>query len=301
MNDVNEVIEETTEKVNKTLFDEAMWINIGEIALKIAVIIIISGIIIRIGKAAIHNVFKVRRLSPLRTSERREATIMKLLQNVLTYVVYFISVLMILSNLGVNVSAILAGAGIVGLAVGFGAQSLVKDIITGFFIIFEDQFAVGDHVRIGQFEGDVEMIGLRTTKVKSWTGEVNIIPNGSIVEVTNFSVHNSLAVVDISVAYEENIQEVEAILQDLLVSLKDKYEDIVKQPELLGVQTLAPSEVIIRVTAETLPMRHLYIARQLRREIKLCLDKHGIEIPYPRMVMYSRPDMESGLTKEVGS
>ena len=83
--------------------------------------------------------------------------------------------LMILSNLGVNVSAILAGAGIVGLAVGFGAQSLVKDIITGFFIIFEDQFAVGDHVRIGQFEGDVEVIGLRTTKIKSWTGEVHII------------------------------------------------------------------------------------------------------------------------------
>lgn len=294
-------IEKTTETVNKKLFDEAMWVNIGEIALKITVIIIVSGIIIRVGKAAIHNIFKVRQISPLRTSERREATIMKLLQNVLAYVVYFIAVLMILSNLGVNVSAILAGAGIVGLAVGFGAQSLVKDIITGFFIIFEDQFAVGDHVRIGQFEGDVEMIGLRTTKVKSWTGEVHIIPNGSIIEVTNFSVHNSLAVVDISVAYEENIQEVESLIQDLLLSLNGKYEEIIKPPELLGVQTLAPSEVIIRVTAETLPMRHLFIARELRKEIKLCLDKHGIEIPYPRMVMYSRPETESGLKSEVGS
>lgn len=290
----------TQEVIEKTL-NEDLWINIGVVSLKILAIFIISGIVIKVGKAAIHRIFKVRQMSPLRTSERREATIMKLLQSVLTYAVYFIALIMFLSNLGVNVSAILAGAGVVGLAVGFGAQSLVKDIITGFFIIFEDQFAVGDHVRIGQFEGDVEMIGLRTTRVKSWTGEVNIIPNGSIIEVTNFSVHNSLAVVDISVAYEENIQEVESLIQNLLLSLNGKYEEIVKPPELLGVQTLAPSEVIIRVTAETLPMRHLFIARELRKEIKLCLDKHGIEIPYPRMVMYSRPETESGLKREVGS
>ena len=297
---MTELEKETQEVIEKT-FNEELWINVGQVSLKILAIIIIGAIVIKVGKAAIIRAFKVRQMSPLRISERREATILKLLQNVLAYAVYFIAIIMILSNLGVNVSAILAGAGVVGLAVGFGAQSLVKDIITGFFIIFEDQFAVGDHVKIGQFEGDVEMIGLRTTKIKSWTGEVNIIPNGSIIEVTNFSLHNSLAVVDISVAYEEDIQRVEAIIQDLLLSLKDKYEDIVNPPELLGVQTLAPSEVMLRVTAETLPMRHVYIARQLRREIRQCLDQHGINIPYPKMVMYSRPDQESGLKKEVGS
>jgi small-conductance mechanosensitive channel len=297
---MTELEKETQEVIEKTL-NEELWINVGQVSLKILAIIIIGAIVIKVGKAAIIRAFKVRQMSPLRISERREATILKLLQSVLAYAVYFIAIIMILSNLGVNVSAILAGAGVVGLAVGFGAQSLVKDIITGFFIIFEDQFAVGDHVKIGQFEGDVEMIGLRTTKIKSWTGEVNIIPNGSIIEVTNFSLHNSLAVVDISVAYEEDIQRVEAIIQDLLLSLKDKYEDIVNPPELLGVQTLAPSEVMLRVTVETLPMRHVYIARQLRREIRQCLDQHGINIPYPKMVMYSRPDQESGLKKEVGS
>ena len=228
----------------------------------------------------------------IRVSERREATLMKLLQNVLTYVIYFIAILMILSTLTINVSAILAGAGIVGLAVGFGAQSLVKDVITGFFIIFEDQFSVGDIIRVGQFEGTVEEIGLRTTKIKNWTGELHIIPNGNILEVTNFSLNNSVAVIDISVAYEENIQRVEQLIQDLLLSMQDKYEDIVQTPELLGVQNLGASEVIIRVTAETLPMRHLFIARQLRKEIKLCLDEHGIEIPFPRLVMYSRQDRE---------
>ncbi len=294
---MTELEQETQEVIEKT-FNEELWINIGQVSLKILAIIIISGIVIKVGRASIQRGFKVRRVSPLRISERREATIMKLLQNILTYAVYFIAIIMILSNLNVNVSAILAGAGVVGLAVGFGAQSLVKDIITGFFIILEDQFAVGDRVRIGQFEGDVEMIGLRTTKIKSWTGEVNIIPNGSIIEVTNYSIHNSVAVVDISVAYEENMQEVEVIIQDLLLSMKDKYEEIVSEPVLLGIQTLAPTEMTLRVTVETLPMQHFYIERELRREIRQCLDKHGIDIPYPKMVMYSRPESESsGLKK----
>jgi small-conductance mechanosensitive channel len=119
--------------------------------------------------------------------------------------------------------------------------------------------------------------------------------------VTNFSLNNSVAVIDISVAYEENIQRVEQLIQDLLLSMQDKYEDIVQQPELLGVQNIGASEVIIRVTAETLPMRHLFIARQLRKEIKLCLDEHGIEIPFPRLVMYSRQDREGLSKKEVGA
>ena len=284
------------------LSNEDIWINIGEGLIKIILIMIISRLVIHIGKITIQNIFKVRQHSSMiRVSERREATLMKLLQNVLTYAIYFIAMIMVLSVLTINVSAILAGAGIVGLAVGFGAQSLVKDIITGFFIIFEDQFSVGDFIRVGQFEGTVQEIGLRTTKIKVWTGELHIIPNGNILEVTNFSLNNSVAVIDISVAYEENIQRVEQLIQDLLLTLEDKYEDIVQPPELLGVQNLGNSEVIIRVTAETLPMRHLAVARQLRKEIKLSLDEHGIEIPFPRMVMYSRQEREGVHKREVGA
>ena len=223
---------------------------------------------------------------------------MKLLQNVLTYAVYFIAIIMILSALTINVQAMLAGAGIVGLAVGFGAQSLVKDVITGFFIIFEDQFSVGDYVRIGQFEGTVEEIGLRTSKVKSFTGEINIIPNGSIVEVTNFSIYNSVAVLDIGIAYEGDIQYAEKVLQEYLEGLPSKYEELVKAPELLGVQQFGASEVVLRIVAETLPMKHWYIGRVMRKEIKLVLDEHGIEIPFPRMVMYSR--QEGGQQNEFG-
>lgn len=272
------------------LMDERLWLSLGKGALKILAIVILSGIFIRVGKVMIQNIFKVRTRSPLRISERREATLLKLLENVLSYVVYFIAFMMILSTLTIDVSAMLAGAGIVGLAVGFGAQNLVRDIITGFFIIFEDQFSVGDFVRIGQFEGTVEEIGLRTTKIKTWTGELHILPNGNITEVTNFSLYNSMAVVDLSLSYESDIAKAESVIAQLLVEISDKYEDIVKAPEILGVQNLAASDVVLRIVAETLPMKHFGVARVLRKELKTCLEQNGIEIPYPRLVMYSRQE-----------
>jgi len=270
-------------------------LNIGEGLLKIMVIMLIANILIRIGKLAIHNIFKIRNLSPLNTSERREATLSRLLDNILTYVVYFIAIMMVLSVLGIDVKALIAGAGVVGLAVGFGAQSLVKDVISGFFIIFEDQFSVGDHVRIGQFEGNVQSIGLRTTKLKSWTGEVHILPNGGITEVTNFSLNNSLAIIDVGIATDEDLDKAEKVIQDLLERMPERYEELVREPDYLGIQNFGPSEVTLRIVAETLPMQHSAVARKIRKDIKLSLDEHGIEVPYPRMVMYSK---DNGSIKE---
>lgn len=284
--------------VREKMMSEEIWFGIGEGIIKIIAIVIISGILIRVGKLAINNFFRVRTRYPLRMSERRETTLVKLLHNVLTYAIYFIAIVMILSALTINVQAMLAGAGIVGLAVGFGAQSLVKDIITGFFIIFEDQFSVGDYVRIGAFEGTVEEIGLRTTKIKSFTGEIHILPNGSIIEVTNYSLYNSVAVIDVGIAYEGDIQYAEKVLQEYLETAPAKYGELIKTPELLGVQQFGASEVVLRIVAETLPMKHWYMGRQLRKDIKLLLDEHGIEIPFPRMVMYSR--QEDGQQKEFG-
>ena len=291
-NDTKAKVDDTIDKATEKLIDNEMWMALGTGAVKIIAIMVITYLALRVGRSAIRNVFKVRSRSPLKFTERREATLSKLLENVLTYVIYFISLMTILSTLEIDVKGLIAGAGIVGLAVGFGAQNLVRDIITGFFIIFEDQFSVGDYVRIGSAEGTVEEIGLRTTKIKSWTGELHIFPNGNVTEVTNYSIHNSIAVVDVSIAYEENIEEAEKVMQELLLALPQKYEDLVNPPELLGVQTLGASDVVIRIVAETVPMRHWYMARMIRKEVKLCLDAHGIEIPFPRMVMYSRKDEE---------
>jgi len=280
------------ESLQKKFLNEALWSKIGEGALKILLIIILASICIKVGKSALQKIFEMRSKSPLRISERRETTLIRLLHNVLSYIVYFVALMMILEALGIKVQALLAGAGIVGLAVGFGAQNLVRDIITGFFIIFEDQFSVGDYVRITNFEGTVEEIGLRTTKIKSWTGELHILPNGSINEVTNFSLHNSTAFVDVNISYDEDIERAEQIIKDLLVELPDKYEDMVKPPELLGIQSFGPSEVVMRVVSEVKPMRHFYMAREIRKEIKMRLDEHGIEIPIPRMAMYNKPGQE---------
>lgn len=274
------------QKLLKTFQDEDTWLNLGEDLLKIIAILVITNILIRIGKLMIHNIFKIRNLSPLNTSDRREETLSKLLDSVLSYVVYFIAFMMILSVLGIDVKALIAGAGVVGLAVGFGAQSLVKDVISGFFIIFEDQFSVGDHVRIGQYEGNVETIGLRTTKIKSWTGELHILPNGSIIEVTNFSINNSIAVVDIAIAYGEDIAKAEKVIEETIQFMPAQYEELVKAPELLGIQTMGATEVVLRVVAETQPMKQAAVSRNIRRDIKLQLDENGIKAPNPRVVMY---------------
>ena len=295
-------IEQKTDILAEKLLNQEMWIDFGFILVKILTILVLSSLIIRVGRVFIRNMRKVKSKAPLRFSERREVTLAKLLQNILTYGVYFIAFVTILSTLTIDITGLLAGAGILGLAVGFGAQNLVKDIISGFFIIFEDQFSVGDQVRISQFEGVVQEIGLRTTKILNWRGELYILPNGSITEVTNFSIHNSIAVVDVGISYEGDINKAEAVIQKLLDGMPDRYEDLVGKPQLLGVQQLGPSEIILRITAETLPLRHWYIERQLRKELKLEFEAHNIDIPYQRIVMYSKGndlEMENSIMKNL--
>ena len=279
-----------------------LWLAIGSAAFRIVLIIIIATFIIRMSKKIIYRVFsdhKRKRATPIRITARRENTLKKLSANVISYVVYFIAFIMILDNvLGFNVGALLAGAGVAGLAIGFGAQNLVRDIISGFFIIFEDQFSVGDYVLVSGVEGTVEEIGLRTTKVLSWTGEMNVFPNGDITQVTNYSVNNGLSVVDINIPYESDIDIAEQIIEDKAKTLPKKYEEIVSEPEILGVQSLEESHFVIRVVAETEPSLQWFGERMIRKEMKEALYSQGIDIPSPRLVMYSRNERATVLDKE---
>lgn len=273
-----------------------LWTEIGSGLLKIIVIIILATLIVRITRGLIDRLFVNRENSPIRISERRENTLKKLIKNVIAYVVYFIAIVMVLDGVfNIPVGSLLAGAGVAGLAIGFGAQNLVRDIISGFFIIFEDQFSVGDYVTVSGVEGTVEEIGLRTTKVLSWTGEMNVLPNGNITQVTNYSVHNGLAIVDINIPYESDIVHAEKVIERIITNLPEKYEQIVGVPEIHGVQALELSHFVIRVIAETLPVYQWSGARAIRKEVKEHLYREGIEIPSPRIVMYSRGDMPEGL------
>lgn len=264
------------------------WLAIGKLAFQIVIIILLAMIVVRVGKKIIHGIFQKRKHSLIRITERREETLKKLITNILVYVVYFIAFVMILESLNLPITSLLAGAGVAGLAIGFGAQNLVRDVITGFFIIFEDMFSVGDYIVTANAEGTVEEIGIRTTKIKSWTGELHIIPNGNITQVTNYSIHNGLAVVDVNIPYESDIEKAEKIIEDILIDLPEKYEQIVSHPTILGVQALETSHVVIRVIAETLPVSQWSGARVIRKEIKEGLYKAGIEIPAPRVVLYPR-------------
>src|SRR5690625_964772 len=283
-----EVIQKYLSSLWQYLIDNNVWMSIGKGTFRIIAIIILMRIAIGLVKKVVDRIFHRKQKGPFHITKRREETLNKLIQNVATYIIYFTAFVMILDTLTIQIGPLLAGAGIAGLAIGFGAQNLVKDIISGFFIVFEDQFGVGDYVSFAGIEGTVEEIGLRTTKVKSWTGEQQIIYNGNITQVTNYSIHNGLAIVDINIPYENDIAVAEKIIEDVLSGLADKYEQIVSTPVIHGVQNLETSHVVLRVIAETLPVYQWSGARVIRKEVKERLYKEGINIPAPRLVLYTQ-------------
>ena len=284
---------EEAEEIKNFLLSSETWQELIRISIRVLIIVLLSYAVVGTVKLVIRRVFAVKYKGPIRRSERREKTLKLLLENAVSYVVYFAAILAILEEFGIGVKGLLAGAGVLGLAVGFGAQNLVRDVITGFFILFEDQFSVGDYVQIGEALGTVEEIGLRTTKVIAYGGEVHIIPNGTISEVINYSINNSVAILDIGISYETDIDEAERVINNYLETVDaDRYEELVDRPVLIGVQSLEASEVVLRITAETKPTMNFAVARQMRRDLKKLLDDNGIEIPYQKMVIYKEAEGE---------
>ncbi|ATW28687.1 hypothetical protein DCMF_17005 [Candidatus Formimonas warabiya] len=254
--------------------------------LKIIGIILGARIIVKIGQAVVERLFNHSVRTNLFGEEKRIETLKVLSKSVIMYAVYFLAVLMVLETLGVKTGSILASAGILGLAVGFGAQSLVKDVITGFFIILENYFTVGEYINAAGVGGIVEEMGLRTTKIRDWSGELHIVPNSQITMVTNHCRGKARAMVDIGIAYEEDMDHAMEILQKAADKVAEEFgEVIVNAPVVLGIQDLGPSDVIIRIVAHTKPMEQWRVERELRRRLKQALDREGIEIPYPRRVI----------------
>lgn len=263
--------------IREHLSKPEMLASLFWIIVKIILIYIVAKVCIKIADKTISHMIAARDKSPLKFDRRRTNTIGSLIHNLIAYTVNLICIMLILGQVGLNLGPLLAGAGVLGLAIGFGAQSLVKDVITGFFIIFEDQFGVGDVIQIDSFKGTVEEIGIRVTRIKSWTGEVHIIPNGNIKQVTNFSTYNSLAVVDVTIPHHLNIDDATQILKDTVKHVQDLTEDIVKEPEVLGVQVVGTTDLKIRIIAECKPTRQFNVTRLLNIEIKKRLDSVQIE------------------------
>lgn len=272
-----------------SLFEPLTKIETYEnLAIKIALIIIyiiVALIVIAILNKVIEQAFKIQNRSS-KGNKKRSRTLISLVQNVVSYIVWFIVITTILSKFGISVEGIIASAGVVGLAVGFGAQTIVKDIITGFFIIFENQFDVGDYVKINSggttvAEGTVKSIGLRSTRINTITGELTILPNGSMGEITNFSITNGFSIVEIPVSVEENLDKVEKRLNKLFTAMRSKYYLFITDPVVEGIDSLDETKVTFRISAETIPGEGVSGSRILRKEIQRVFVQEGIKLPQP--------------------
>jgi len=254
------------------------------ILLKILLVLFLAFVVYRIGRVLIDRFFNAQSQLKIGVDLRKVNTLRALAHSILRYTVYFVTGLTILGQF-VDTTSILATAGIGGLAIGFGAQSLVKDVISGFFILFEDQYAVGDFVTIGDTTGTVEEIGLRITRIRGFKGDLTIIPNGQIQKVVNYTRGNVLAVVDISVPYETDIDKAIKLIEDVAGRYAKENENIVEQPQVLGVMDLGDSQITIRAVARTLPLKHWEVERELKKRIKEAFDENDIGVPYPRTVI----------------
>lgn len=251
--------------------------------ISIVIIAITMYIIIKVGNGLIDKFVKrqVKSKASFSLEPQKALTIGEVLKSVLKYCVYFIGIGSMFYPILSKIPVGFASAG--GFAIGFGAQSLVKDLINGFFILFEDQYGVGDHVTIGAYNGIVESIGIRTTILRDFTGDLHLLPNGGILQVTNHSRGDIRFIVDVEIAYEENIDETIELIKKVNNTFQKEHADKLRGDlEVLGVLSLNASGVTIRVIGRSIPLSQWEMERELRKEIKIALDKAGIEIPYPK-------------------
>jgi len=227
--------------------------------------------------------------------QKRSDTLKSVIRNIINMTIVVVAILMILKELDIEIGPILAAAGVVGIAVGFGAQQLVKDIIQGFFILLDDQIRVGDVVQIADKSGLVENVNLRMITLRDLAGNVHFVRNGEITVVTNMTKEYSRYVFDIGVAYREDVDEVIRVIRQVDEELRNdagyKY-DILEPIEILGLDQFADSAIIIKARTKTKPIRQWTIGREFNRRLKKRFDELNIEIPFPHMTLYMGQDKD---------
>jgi len=226
---------------------------------------------------------------------QRERTLLPLLRNVLTVFLVIVVALILLSELGLDIAPLLAGAGVVGLAIGFGSQKLVQDVITGIFNLLEDTIAVGDVIQVGGHSGVVEAMSIRSLRLRDLSGNLHTIPFSVVDTVTNMTKDFSYYLLEIGVAYRENTDDVVEIIKEVGADLQadDEYGAVILEPvEVLGVDAFQDSAVLLKARIKTKPIMQWWIGREYLRRLKLCFDERGVEIPFPHMTVYFGVDKE---------
>jgi small conductance mechanosensitive channel len=271
-------------------FEEIFATSLLRSGFHILIILVLAWIALKMAeKLSLGLVRFVARQKEDEEFQKRTRTLGEIVRYVIVLVVFAVATMTVLKELGIDIGPVLAAAGIVGLAVGFGAQSLVKDIISGFFILLEDQIRVGDVVNVAEKGGLVEKVGLRTTVLRDLHGNVHYVPNGTIAVVTNMTKEYSRYVFDIGVAYREDVDEVIAVIKGIDQEMRNDPEfkdDILEPIEILGLDQFATSAVVIKARTTTLPIKQWRVGREFNRRIKKKFDELNIEIPFPHVTLY---------------
>ncbi len=280
-------------KVIKSITD--FFDNIGDYAddalvgiIKIVGIIIIARIIVSLARRVTRRIVKSRvNRKPHSTLAKKGETIQTVTDSIVKYAIYFLAVMGILGVLGLGyaVSSMLAAAGIGGIVIALGAQSLVKDVVSGMFMLFENQLTVGEYIQIGEDEGTVDSVTLRTTTIIKFTGEAVTIPNGSIGTVVNYSRGGHLAIIDMPITYDTDIEKAGEIMRSSALDYMAGHDNILEEPRVLGIIEFGDSQMVIRMVMRVKPLTHWETERDLRRAVKESFDKNGVAVPYPHRVV----------------
>jgi len=264
--------------------------------IKIILVVVFTLILIKVIKVIsnrLSSVFLKKRADE--ESKKRAKTLTSVIQNFLIILVLVVSGITIIGQLGIEIAPLLATAGIAGVAIGFAGQSLIKDIINGFFLLLWDQIRVGDFVQLSDKRGLVEMINLKMTVLRDFNGNVHYIPNGSIDVVTNMTKDYSRYLFEIGVAYREDVDEVIDVIKEVDNELRkdpDFKEDILEPIEIFGLDEFADSALIIKARTTTKPLKQWRIKREFNKRLKKKFDQMDIEIPFPHRTLYIGQDKE---------
>ena len=267
------------------------WIAPATSGLRITIILLAAWIATRLLQRAMSG-FRARlaeRITDANSRQRAE-TLTRVFRYFIALLVGGLTALLVLSELGMSLAPILGASGVVGLAIGFGAQSLVKDFFSGFFILFEDQIRRGDIVKLGEIAGLVEDVTLRHVRLRDYDGNVHFVPNNLITTVTNMSRLYAWAVVDVGVAYREDVDECVAVMREVAEALRadpDFAPKILEPLEVAGVERWDTSAVVLRCRFKVMPLEQWTVRREYLRRLKAAFDARGIEIPYPHLTVYA--------------
>ncbi len=273
------------------------WIS--EKGIRAIISLVITIFLMRFASELIKTVFSLferRAAGPKdEAARRRLQTLSAIFRGAIQTIISFIGLMFLLESLAVGIAPILASAGVLGIAVGFGAQSLIKDLFSGLLILLEDQYSVGDTVKIGDASGTVEQLTLRVTRIRGLDGALTSIPNGSISIVSNMSKDWSRVVLDVEVSYAEDIDRAMKLMVDAAQQIKkEMHNDILEEPLMLGVDKLSSTSVTLRLMVKTSPTKHFEIGRELRRRIKFAFEREGIKAPMPQQQLILANPLDTG-------